>query len=95
MAKSKATRPAPASLLAALAVPILNAKPAAKAVKVVPSTISITGLKVADIQRFVDDGSVTKADAAAELTRRITQRAMAGKHPMPFVIAARDELVAA
>jgi hypothetical protein len=38
---------------------------------------------------------VSKADAVAELSRRIEQRAAAGKHPMVFVVAARDELVAA
>jgi hypothetical protein len=81
MAKAKSTS-APASLKALAATP-------AKAVT------SITGLKVAELLDAVKAKAFTKQAAAAELTRRIEQRAAAGKHPMPFVIAARDELVAA
>lgn len=73
---------APASLKALVAAP---AAPA----------IVITGLKVADILASIDAGQLTKDAAAAELTRRITNRAAAGKHPMVHVVAARDALVAA
>ena len=81
MAKAKFTA-APASLKALAATPAT------------PAT-AITGLKVAEMLAAIAAGSVDKTAAAAELTRRIDQRAAAGKHPMAFVIAARNELVAA
>ena len=55
----------------------------------------LTTLKVAEIVALVLDGKAYAGAAAAELTRRIDQRAAAGKHPMPFVITARDDLLQA
>lgn len=55
---------------------------------------ALNTLTVADIKAAVEAGTVSKADAAAELTRRIDKRAAAGKHPMPFVIEARDAMLA-
>ncbi len=56
---------------------------------------ALNTMNVADLQAAVAAGTVSKADAAAELTRRIDKRAAAGKHPMPFVIAARDAMLVA
>jgi hypothetical protein len=61
--------------------------------KVAVAAVALTSLKLDAIQAAVAAKECTKADAAAELTRRIDQRAAAGKHPMPFVIAARDALL--
>ena len=60
-----------------------------------PVAINLTALKVAEIVALVLDDKVYAGAAAAELTRRIDQRAAAGKHPMPFVITARDDLLQA
>ena len=54
----------------------------------------MTNLSIADIKDQLASKAVSKADAIAELTRRIDKRAAAGKHPMPFVVALRDELSA-
>lgn len=61
--------------------------------KKIAAAVALTALKLDGIQAAVAAKQCTKAEAAAELTRRIDQRAAAGKHPMPFVVAARDALL--
>lgn len=63
--------------------------------KTVAAPFVLTTLKLDGIQAAVAAKQCTKAQGAAELTRRIDQREAAGKHPMPFVISARDAMVAA
>lgn len=62
--------------------------------KTVAAPFVLTTLKLDGIQAAVAAKQCTAVEAAAELTRRIDQRAAADKHPMPFVIAARDALAA-
>jgi hypothetical protein len=49
---------------------------------------------VQGIKDAVKARALKKADALAELNRRIAKREAAGKYPMPFVIEYRDQLAA-
>lgn len=104
MARKTRQSTVPASDLSALkalaATPLealtnaVNTAIAAGSPAVVEHPANITGFKVADIMAGIQAGTITRDAGVAELTRRINNRAAAGKHPMPFVIEARDNLLA-
>jgi len=54
--------------------------------------INLSTLKASEITDMLSAKAISKADAIAELTRRIDKRAAAGKHPMPHIVALRDKL---
>jgi hypothetical protein len=58
------------------------------------TVISLTGMNVQGIKDAIKAKKVKKADALAELNRRIAKREADGKYPMPFVIEYRDQLAA-
>jgi hypothetical protein len=62
--------------------------------KATAEVINLNALNVQGIKDAVKARALKKADALAELNRRIAKREAAGKYPMPFVIEYRDQLAA-